>query len=53
VLVNSAGIQRPGAVVGYDVEDWDRQFAVNARGTFSPRNTSPGGCSTATGPAGS
>jgi NAD(P)-dependent dehydrogenase (short-subunit alcohol dehydrogenase family) len=36
VLVNAAGIQLRGPVVEYDADDWDRQFAVNARGTFLP-----------------
>jgi len=36
VLVNSAGIQLPGEIVDYDADDWDRQFAVNTRGSFLP-----------------
>ena len=34
VLVNSAGILRQGSLEGLPVSDWDRQFAVNVRGTF-------------------
>jgi NAD(P)-dependent dehydrogenase (short-subunit alcohol dehydrogenase family) len=34
VLVNNAGILRPHAVVDLPIEDWDRVFAVNVRGTF-------------------
>jgi len=33
-LVSNAGINRPGALVSYSVEDWDRVFAVNTRATF-------------------
>ena len=33
-LVSNAGINRPGPLVSYSVEDWDRLFAVNARATF-------------------
>lgn len=33
-LVSSAGINRPGALVDYAVEDWDRMFAVNTRATW-------------------
>jgi NAD(P)-dependent dehydrogenase (short-subunit alcohol dehydrogenase family) len=36
VLVNAAGIQLRGPIAEYDADDWDRQFAVNARGTFLP-----------------
>jgi glucose 1-dehydrogenase len=33
-LVSNAGINRPGPLVEYAVEDWDRLFAVNARATW-------------------
>jgi len=33
-LVSNAGINRPGPLVTYAVEDWDRLFAVNTRATF-------------------
>jgi len=33
-LVSNAGANRPGAIVDYEVEDWDRLFAVNARATW-------------------
>src|SRR5262245_5862461 len=33
-LVSNAGINRPGPLVGYAVEDWDRLFAVNTRATW-------------------
>jgi glucose 1-dehydrogenase len=33
-LVSNAGINRPGPLVSYGVEDWDRLFAVNTRATF-------------------
>jgi glucose 1-dehydrogenase len=33
-LVSNAGINRPGALVDYAVEDWDRLFAVNTRATW-------------------
>jgi glucose 1-dehydrogenase len=33
-LVSNAGINRPGALVDYAVEDWDRMFAVNVRATW-------------------
>ena len=33
-LVSNAGINRPGPLVSYSVEDWDRLFAVNTRATF-------------------
>src|SRR5262245_50597669 len=33
-LVSNAGINRPGPLVDYAVEDWDRLFAVNARATW-------------------
>jgi NAD(P)-dependent dehydrogenase (short-subunit alcohol dehydrogenase family) len=33
-LVSNAGINRPGALVDYAVEDWDRVFAVNTRATW-------------------
>jgi NAD(P)-dependent dehydrogenase (short-subunit alcohol dehydrogenase family) len=33
-LVSNAGINRPGRLVDYTVEDWDRLFAVNTRATW-------------------
>jgi len=33
-LVSNAGINRPGPLIGYAVEDWDRVFAVNARAAW-------------------
>jgi glucose 1-dehydrogenase len=33
-LVSNAGINRPGPLLEYSVEDWDRVFAVNARATW-------------------
>jgi glucose 1-dehydrogenase len=33
-LVNNAGINRPGRLVEYSVDDWDRVFAVNTRATW-------------------
>lgn len=33
-LVSNAGVNRPGSLVDYSVEDWDRLFAVNARATW-------------------
>jgi glucose 1-dehydrogenase len=33
-LVSNAGINRPGALLEYAVEDWDRLFAVNTRATW-------------------
>jgi NAD(P)-dependent dehydrogenase (short-subunit alcohol dehydrogenase family) len=33
-LVSNAGINRPGALATYSVEDWDRVFAVNTRATW-------------------
>lgn len=33
-LVSNAGINRPGPLLGYAVEDWDRVFAVNTRATW-------------------
>jgi 3-oxoacyl-[acyl-carrier protein] reductase len=35
ILVNSAGITGPNvSVIDYPVEEWDRVFAINMRGTF-------------------
>ena len=35
ILVNSAGITGPNTtVIDYPVEEWDRVFAINMRGTF-------------------
>ena len=33
-LVSNAGINRPGALMAYAVEDWDAVFAVNTRATW-------------------
>jgi len=33
-LVSNAGINRPGSLVDYAVDDWDRVFAVNTRATW-------------------
>jgi glucose 1-dehydrogenase len=33
-LVSNAGVNRPGPLVDYTVEDWDRLFAVNTRATW-------------------
>jgi NAD(P)-dependent dehydrogenase (short-subunit alcohol dehydrogenase family) len=33
-LVSNAGINRPGALMDYAVDDWDRVFAVNTRATW-------------------
>ena len=33
-VVSNAGVNRPGALVDYPVEAWDRMFAVNARATW-------------------
>jgi NAD(P)-dependent dehydrogenase (short-subunit alcohol dehydrogenase family) len=33
-VVSNAGINRPGALASYSVEDWDRVFAVNTRATW-------------------
>jgi NAD(P)-dependent dehydrogenase (short-subunit alcohol dehydrogenase family) len=33
-VVSNAGINRPGPLVDYAVEDWDRMFAVNTRATW-------------------
>ena len=33
-LVSNAGINRPGPLVDYAVDDWDRVFAVNTRATW-------------------
>jgi len=33
-LVSNAGVNRPGALMGYALEDWDRMFAVNTRATW-------------------
>ena len=32
--MSNAGINRPGPLVEYSVEDWDRMFAVNTRATW-------------------
>src|SRR5207302_682870 len=33
-LVSNAGINRPGTLLQYAVDDWDRVFAVNTRATW-------------------
>jgi glucose 1-dehydrogenase len=33
-LVSNAGVNRPGPLMQYAVEDWDHQFAVNTRATW-------------------
>jgi glucose 1-dehydrogenase len=33
-VVSNAGVNRPGPLVSYAVEDWDRLFAVNTRATW-------------------
>jgi glucose 1-dehydrogenase len=33
-LVSNAGVNRPGALVDYRIEDWDHLFAVNTRATW-------------------
>jgi glucose 1-dehydrogenase len=33
-LVSNAGLNRPGRLLEYNVEDWDRLFAVNTRATW-------------------
>lgn len=33
-VVSNAGVNRPGRLVEYDVNDWDRMFAVNTRATW-------------------
>lgn len=33
-LVSNAGVNRPGALADYTVEDWDHLFAVNTRATW-------------------
>jgi NAD(P)-dependent dehydrogenase (short-subunit alcohol dehydrogenase family) len=33
-VVSNAGINRPGRLVDYTVDDWDRVFAVNTRATW-------------------
>ncbi len=33
-LVSNAGINRPGPLVDYSIEDWDRVFAVNTRAAW-------------------
>ncbi len=34
VIINVAGVQTAGKIMEIAEEDWDRQFAVNVRGTF-------------------
>jgi NAD(P)-dependent dehydrogenase (short-subunit alcohol dehydrogenase family) len=33
-VVSNAGVNRPGLLLSYAVEDWDRMFAVNTRATW-------------------
>jgi NAD(P)-dependent dehydrogenase (short-subunit alcohol dehydrogenase family) len=33
-IVSNAGVNRPGALVDYSADDWDRLFAVNTRATW-------------------
>ena len=33
-LVSNAGLNRPGPLLSYSLEDWDRLFAVNTRATW-------------------
>ena len=33
-LVSNAGVNRPGPLMGYRVEDWERLFTVNVRATW-------------------
>jgi NAD(P)-dependent dehydrogenase (short-subunit alcohol dehydrogenase family) len=33
-VVSNAGVNRPGPLLDYAVEDWDRMFAVNTRATW-------------------
>jgi NAD(P)-dependent dehydrogenase (short-subunit alcohol dehydrogenase family) len=33
-VVSNAGINRPGALIEYALEDWERMFAVNTRATW-------------------
>ena len=33
-VVSNAGVNRPGPLASYAVEDWDRMFAVNTRATW-------------------
>jgi NAD(P)-dependent dehydrogenase (short-subunit alcohol dehydrogenase family) len=33
-VVSNAGVNRPGALVDYSADDWDRVFAVNTRATW-------------------
>jgi len=35
VLVNNAGVMKPGPMAGVEDDDFERQFAVNVRGTFN------------------
>src|SRR5258707_12368058 len=35
-VVSNAGVNRPGPLVSYAVQDWDRMFAVNTRATWLP-----------------
>jgi NAD(P)-dependent dehydrogenase (short-subunit alcohol dehydrogenase family) len=34
ILVNNAGVLRPYPIVDFPLEEWERIFAVNVRGTF-------------------
>ncbi len=34
ILYNNAGVNSAGSVIDATEDDWDRSFAVNAKGTF-------------------
>jgi len=34
VLVNNAGVAKPGQIVDFDQQDWEQQMAINAGGPF-------------------
>ena len=48
-LVSNAGINRPGKLVDYKVEDWDVLFAVNVRATWLLAKTAHAALQTAQG----
>jgi NAD(P)-dependent dehydrogenase (short-subunit alcohol dehydrogenase family) len=48
-LVSNAGINRPGKLVDYKVEDWDSLFAVNVRATWLLAKAAHGALKTAQG----
>ncbi len=35
VLINNAGVMKPGPMAGVEDDDFERQFAINVRGTFN------------------